>query len=52
LQRRAVAQGLPDPRIKAEQVFLFLEGVWASVRMFGSPDPLSHAETALEKLIS
>ena len=52
LERRARAQGLQDPRAKAEAVFLFLEGIWASVRMFGAAAPLDHAEAALEKLIA
>jgi AcrR family transcriptional regulator len=50
LERRARTQGLSDPRAKAEMVFLLLEGVWASVRMFGPDAPLDHAETALERL--
>jgi AcrR family transcriptional regulator len=52
LERRARNQGLADPRVTAEAVFLLLEGVWASVRMFGRDAPLGHAEAALEKLIA
>ncbi|MFO1201621.1 MAG: TetR/AcrR family transcriptional regulator [Tabrizicola sp.] len=50
LETRARAQGLTDPRATAEAVFLFLEGVWASVRMFGSKAPLAHTETAARRL--
>jgi AcrR family transcriptional regulator len=51
LERRASAQGLADPRTVAEQVFLLLEGVWASVRMFGPAAPLAHAEAAFAKIL-
>jgi AcrR family transcriptional regulator len=50
LEARARAQGLTQPRQTAEAVFLFLEGVWASVRMFGPNAPLAHAETAIRRL--
>lgn len=50
LETRARAQGLQDPRATAEAVFLFLEGVWASVRMFGAKAPLGNAETAVRRL--
>ena len=50
LEIRARAQGLAKPRETAEGVFLFLEGVWASVRMFGPNAPLAHAETAVRRL--
>lgn len=52
LERRARNQGLNEPRRGAESVFLFLEGVWASVRMFGPDAPLDHAEAALDRLIA
>jgi AcrR family transcriptional regulator len=52
LERRARSQGLNDPRATAEGVFLFLEGIWASVRMFGPDAPLEHAEAALDRLIA
>jgi AcrR family transcriptional regulator len=52
LERRATDQGLADPRTKAEQVFLLLEGVWASVRMFGSNAPLAHAKAAVRTLLA
>jgi AcrR family transcriptional regulator len=50
LETRACAQGLTDPRATANAVFLFLEGVWASVRMFGASAPLSGAEAAVRRL--
>jgi AcrR family transcriptional regulator len=50
LEIRARAQGLADPQATACAVFLFLEGVWASVRMFGAGAPLSGAETAVRRL--
>lgn len=50
LEARARAQGLSDPQATARAVFLFLEGVWASVRMFGASAPLAGAETAVRRL--
>ena len=50
LERRAQAQGLPDPKAAAERVFVYLEGVWASVRMFGADAPLSGAADAVRRL--
>jgi AcrR family transcriptional regulator len=50
IETRARAQGLTDPSATARAVFLFLEGVWASVRMFGASAPLSGAETAVRRL--
>ena len=47
----AIAQGLPDPRHAAERVFLLLEGVWASVRMFGPKAPVDQAPDAVRRLI-
>lgn len=52
LERRARNQGLQEPRATAEAVFLLLEGIWSSVRMFGPDAPLSHAEAALQKLVT
>lgn len=52
LERRAEAQGFPDARATAIAVFLLLEGVLASVRMFGADAPLDNAEAALRKLVS
>jgi AcrR family transcriptional regulator len=50
LTRRAKAQGLTNPRRVAEQMYLLLEGVWATVRMFQSDAPLAHARDAVRKL--
>lgn len=50
LERRAQAQGLADPTGAAERVFVYLEGVWASVRMFGTGAPLSGATDAIRRL--
>jgi AcrR family transcriptional regulator len=52
LERRARNQGLADPATKAEQVFLVLEGVWASVRMFGDKAPLAHAKAMIRALVA
>jgi AcrR family transcriptional regulator len=52
LETRARAQGITDAKATAEAVFLVLEGIWASVRMFGPDAPLAHAESALKKLIT
>jgi AcrR family transcriptional regulator len=51
LERRATLQGLARPKAAAERVFLFLEGVWAAVRMFGSEAPLGEAREAVRRLI-
>ena len=50
LEARAAAQGLAEPRAVAERVFVFLEGVWASVRMFGPEAPLAGAREAVRRL--
>jgi AcrR family transcriptional regulator len=50
LAARAKAQGLKHPKAVAEQMFLLLEGVWASVRMFRDDAPLAHAKTAVRAL--
>jgi AcrR family transcriptional regulator len=50
LMRRATAQGVSNARGVAEQMYLLLEGVWASVRMFQSEAPLAHARDAVRKL--
>jgi AcrR family transcriptional regulator len=51
MEARARAEGLPDPAGAARRVFLLLEGVWASVRMFGSDAPLEAAREALPRLL-
>jgi AcrR family transcriptional regulator len=50
LKSRAKAQGMAESHIVAEQMYLFLEGIWASVRMFRSDAPLAHAKDAVRKL--
>jgi AcrR family transcriptional regulator len=50
LESRARAQGLPDAKGAAERVFVYLEGVWASVRMFGADAPLAKAGDAIRRL--
>jgi AcrR family transcriptional regulator len=50
LKSRAEAQGIPHPAAIAEQMYLLLEGVWATTRMFQSEAPLSHAKEAVRKL--
>ncbi len=50
LERRAAAEGITRPKETAERVFLFLEGVWAAVRMFGAEAPLSGAKEAIRRL--
>jgi AcrR family transcriptional regulator len=50
LKLRARKQGLKAPQTVAEKIFLLLEGVWASVRMFRSDAPLAHAKSAVRQL--
>jgi AcrR family transcriptional regulator len=52
LEARAARQGLSAPRAVAEQVFLLLEGVWATARMFGAEAPLGHAREAIRRLVA
>jgi AcrR family transcriptional regulator len=52
LRARARAQGVPGPEAAAERVFLLLEGVWASARMFGADAPLGQAREAVRRLIA
>jgi hypothetical protein len=47
LRGLAVRQGLKKPGEIAQMVFLILEGVWASVRMFRDNAPLAHARQAV-----
>lgn len=51
LTERAQKQGLADPRMVAEMVFLLLEGIWATKRMFGPDAPLDAATDAVRRLI-
>jgi AcrR family transcriptional regulator len=50
LIKRAEAQRLSDPHKSAEMMFLLLEGVWASVRMFKADAPIAHAKEAVRRL--
>jgi AcrR family transcriptional regulator len=50
LESRARAQGFADAKGTAERVFIYLEGVWASVRMFGADAPLAGAGGAIRRL--
>jgi AcrR family transcriptional regulator len=50
LTERAGHEGHADPRTVAEGIYLLLEGVWATSRMFGAKAPLSHAKAAIRKL--
>ena len=47
---RTVAQRLTLPRAIAEQVFLLLEGVWATRRTFGMDATLDNAALAVQRL--
>jgi AcrR family transcriptional regulator len=50
LQVRAKKQGFKNSKQVAEAMFLFLEGVWASVRMFRENAPLTHCKNAVRAL--
>ena len=50
LELRAKNQKAKHPRKTAELVHLLLEGVWASVQMFGRDAPISHAKEAVRRL--
>ncbi len=52
LRERAITEGHADPKAVAEGVYLLLEGVWATSRMFGATAPLVHAKAAIRKLAS
>jgi AcrR family transcriptional regulator len=47
---RAKNQKAKHPRKTAELVFILLEGMWASVRMFGSEAPISNMKGAVRSL--
>jgi AcrR family transcriptional regulator len=51
LKHYAEKQGLADPAQAAELVFLMVEGVWASVRMFGPAAPIGHVPEAVRRLV-
>jgi AcrR family transcriptional regulator len=44
-------QGIADPQKAAELTFLLVEGVWASVRMFGPSAPIAHVPQAIRQLV-
>jgi AcrR family transcriptional regulator len=52
LAERATKEGHADAKSVAEGIYLLLEGVWATSRMFGAKAPLSHAKAAIRKLAS
>lgn len=51
LELRAKNQKAKKPRKTAELVYLLLEGMWVSVRMFGGNAPIKHAKEAVRKLV-
>lgn len=51
LTDRATRQGLAEPGVVAEMVFLLVEGIFAAKRMFGPEAPIGHAKAALQRLI-
>jgi AcrR family transcriptional regulator len=51
METLAKRQGLAYPRTAAELVFLMVEGVWASVRMFGPKAPIAHVPEAVRQLV-
>ncbi len=52
LTARAAAQGLANPADAAAEVFVVIEGLWASVRMFGPDAPFAAAERACARIIN
>jgi AcrR family transcriptional regulator len=50
LEARAAQQNLANPQKTAQLMFLLLEGVWASVRMFKAAAPIAHAKEAVRML--
>jgi AcrR family transcriptional regulator len=50
LEARATKQNLAAPQKTAQLMFLLLEGVWASVRMFKAAAPIQHAKDAVRML--
>jgi AcrR family transcriptional regulator len=51
LQQLAKRQGINEPKKAAELVFLLVEGVWASVRMFGPAAPTKYVSTAVREMV-
>ena len=52
LQARARAEGLANPADVAAEVFVMIEGLWASTRMFGPDAPFDQIERALGRIVS
>jgi AcrR family transcriptional regulator len=46
----AVLQNLQDPERAAKDIFLLMEGIWISVRIYGRDAPVSHAGETARKL--
>jgi AcrR family transcriptional regulator len=44
--------GLGNPDAVAEQLFVLMEGIWASVRVFGSNAPLDHVVDAARAILA
>ncbi|MDE2446192.1 MAG: TetR/AcrR family transcriptional regulator [Alphaproteobacteria bacterium] len=51
IELRARNQKAKHPRKVAELVYLLIEGVWVSVRMFGNKAPIAHVKEAVRKLM-
>jgi AcrR family transcriptional regulator len=52
LEARARLQGFAESQQVAEAVFLLLEGVWATRRMYGSQAPIDVAARSVQSLIA
>lgn len=52
LEARARAEGLANPAAVAAEVFLIIEGLWASIRMFGPEAPFDAAERAFSRVLA
>jgi AcrR family transcriptional regulator len=52
LEIRAQAEGLVNPAAVAAEVFLVIEGLWASTRMFGPDAPFDAAERAFSIILT
>jgi AcrR family transcriptional regulator len=48
----ARAQGLSEPERVARQIFLLIEGIWASVRIYGLDAPIDDALAAARRIIA
>ena len=52
LEARARAEGLANPAAVAAEVFLVIEGLWASTRMFGTGAPFDAAERVFNRILA